>query len=135
MTVTHMKLKSLTTLACAWMFTCLVLAAALSAPAGAHHSFAMFDKKKHVTLDGVVRGVEWANPHVFIFVAVPDGKGGSTEYTLECKSPNMLQRLGWKPNTLKAGDAVSVTIFLLKDGRPGGLLDVVKLAGGVTMKG
>lgn len=130
-----MKLKSRTTVTCAWMLTCIVFGAGLSAPAAAHHSFAMFDKKKHVTLEGVVSRIEWANPHVFIAVAVPDGKGGSTEYLLECKSPNMLQRLGWKPNTLKVNDAVSVAVYLLKDGRPGGLLDAVTLANGVTMKG
>jgi hypothetical protein len=117
------------------MLTCIALGAGSSAPAQAHHSFAMFDKNKHVMLKGVVSRIEWANPHVFIIVAVPDGNGGSTEYTLECKSPNMLQRLGWKPNTLKIGDAVSASVFLLKDGRSGGLLDAVTLASGVTMKG
>lgn len=130
-----MNSKFRKSLACAWMLTCIALGAGSVAPAQAHHSFAMFDKNKHVTLKGVVSRIEWANPHVFIVVAVPDDKGATTEYTLECKSPNMLQRLGWKPNTLKVGDAVSASVFLLKDGRSGGLLDAVTLASGVTMKG
>jgi hypothetical protein len=107
----------------------------LAAPAQAHHSFAMFDKEKVVTIKGVVSKVEWKNPHVFIFLAVPDGKGGTIQYAVECNSPNVLMRTGWKAGTVKAGDAISIGLYLLRDGRPGGLLDTVTLANGETLKG
>lgn len=107
----------------------------LVGPAQAHHSFAMFDKEKVVTVKGVVSKVEWKNPHVFIFLAVSDGKGGTTQYAVECNSPNVLMRTGWKVGTVKAGDSISIGLYPLRDGRPGGLLDTVTLANGETLKG
>jgi hypothetical protein len=95
----------------------------------------MFDKDRLTTVKGVVSKVEWANPHVFIFVDVPDGKGGKTQYAVECNSPNVLMRTGWKVNTVKQGDAVSVGLYPLRNGRPGGLLDSVTLPNGKTIKG
>jgi hypothetical protein len=107
----------------------------LACPVQAHHSFAMFDKDKVVTVKGVVSKIEWRNPHVFIFVDAPDGKGGSVKYAVECNSPNVLMRTGWKAGTVKAGDAVSIDLYPLRDGRPGGLLDTVTLPSGEKLKG
>ena len=101
----------------------------------AHHSFAMFDKNRVVTVKGVVSKVEWRNPHVFIFVDAPDGKGGLTKYAVECNSPNVLMRTGWKAGTLKAGDKISIDLYPLRDGRSGGLLDTVTLPNGEKLKG
>jgi hypothetical protein len=95
----------------------------------------MFDKNRVVTLKGVVSKVEWKNPHVFIFIDVPDGKGGKTRYAAESDSPNVLMRRGWKPSTLKKGDSVSIGLYPLRDGRPGGLLDTVTLANGAKIEG
>ena len=108
---------------------------ALASVVQAHHSFAMFDKNRVVTVKGVVHKLEWTNPHVYMFVDVPDGKGGKTLYAVECNSPNVLMRTGWKANTVNAGDAVSVGLYPLRDGRPGGLLDSVTLPNGKTIKG
>lgn len=101
----------------------------------AHHSFAMFDKEQPTAVKGVVSKVEWRNPHVFIFVDVPDGKGGTTQYAVECNSPNVLMRIGWKRSTLKVGDEVTIDFYPLRDGRPGGLLDGVTLANGERLAG
>jgi len=101
----------------------------------AHHSFAMFNKQAPVDLKGVVHRVEWKNPHVFLFVTVSDGKGGAMEYAVECASPSMLLRSGWKYNTLKEGDAVMVKMYPLLDGQPGGLLEAVTLPNGSVIKG
>ncbi|HEX5049278.1 MAG TPA: DUF6152 family protein [Gammaproteobacteria bacterium] len=83
--------------------------AALS-PAHAHHSFpAEYDASKAVTLTGKVTKVEWTNPHIFIYVDVPDEKTGNTvNWQLELGGPNSLLRLGWKRDSLKAGDIVTV---------------------------
>lgn len=107
----------------------------MACPVQAHHSFAMFDKTRVVTVQGTVRKVEWTNPHVYIFVEVPDAKGGKTQYALECNSPNVLMRTGWKPATLKVGDAVSVALYPLRNGQPGGLLESVTLSDGRKIKG
>jgi len=96
----------------------------------AHHSFAAFDRKKEVTLTGVVKEVQWNNPHTWIQVTVTDEKGKSTEWGFECGSPNMMSRTGWTRNTLKSGDKVTVVGNPLKDGRPNAALVRVTLADG-----
>jgi hypothetical protein len=60
----------------------------------AHHSFAAFDRTKQVTLTGVVKEVQWSNPHTWIQVLVTDAKGKQTEWGFECGSPNMMSRTG-----------------------------------------
>lgn len=83
----------------------------LAWPVQARHSFAMFDKEKLVTVKGVASKVEWRNPHVFFFVDVPDGKGGTTQYAVECNTPNVLMHTGWKPSTLKVGESIGVALY------------------------
>lgn len=101
----------------------------------AHHSFAMFDKTKVVKVQGVIRKVEWANPHVYLFVEAKDAGGEIKQYAVECASVNDLTRHGWKMSTVKVGDKVTVGIYPLRDGKPGGLLESVSLPNGSTMKG
>jgi hypothetical protein len=114
-----------------------VLAGALSVTQMtlAHHSFAMFDREKEVTLVGTVREFQWTNPHAFIEIEVPDAKGGAAEkWSIEMNSPNNLTRQGWKSSTLKAGDKVSVTLNPLRDGKRGGLFVSVLLPDGKMIK-
>ena len=99
----------------------------------AHHSFAMFDKGKVKTLKGVVRKLEWTNPHVFLFVEVSE-KEGAKLYAVECGAPNMLVRMGWKVNAVKVDDAITVTMYPLRDGRPGGAIDTITLKNGTVLK-
>ncbi len=119
-----------------WPALALLVAsgAVFSGAVQAHHSFAMFDKSKFTTIKGVVRNVEWKNPHTYLFVDVPDGHGASRLYALEGSSPNELGRWGWKMSTIKAGDAVTVGIFPLRNGQPGGLIYSVTLPNGVVLK-
>lgn len=100
------------------------------APAGAHHSFAEFDRTKEVTLTGVVRELQWNNPHTWIQVVVTDDKGRKTEWGFECGSPNMMSRTGWKRTTLKTGDRVVVVGNPLKNGRPNASLVKITLPDG-----
>jgi hypothetical protein len=93
----------------------------LAAPARAHHSFAMFDQTKTLTLQGTVRQFQWTNPHCFIQLLV-DSADGPVEWSLEMHSPLASQRRGWKRDTLKPGDAVTVVINPLRDGMPGGMV-------------
>jgi hypothetical protein len=90
----------------------------MALPAAAHHSFAaQYDSKKPVTLDGVVTRVEWTNPHVYIFVDVTDAKTKKVaNWGFEMGPPHMLQRAGWKRNSLKLGEEVKVEGWLARDG-------------------
>jgi hypothetical protein len=118
-------------------FAALLAAAAawVSSPAFAHHSFAMFDREKEVTLTGTVREFQWTNPHAFIEVDVPGENGaGGEKWSVEMNSPNNLTRQGWKSSMLKAGDKVSVTINPLRDGKKGGLFVSVVLPDGKVIK-
>jgi Family of unknown function (DUF6152) len=87
-----------------------------ASPAMAHHSFAMFDQSRTVTLQGTVKDFRWANPHVFIQVLVKNESGSEEEWSIEMTSPEHLVRVGWRPGTLKAGDAVTLAIHPMRDG-------------------
>jgi hypothetical protein len=91
---------------------------ASSAPA--HHSFAMFDQSRLVTVNGTVRDFRWTNPHVFIQLLVKTEGGSEVEWSIEMTSPEHLARVGWRPGTLKPGDQVSLAIHPMRDGTAGG---------------
>jgi hypothetical protein len=113
---------------------CLGLAALLAPPAAtAHHSFAMFDHVNRVTLAGTVTRFEWTNPHVYIELDVPDGKGGAKHYSIECASVNVLMRTGWKFTDVHKGDKVKLLVNPLKDGSAGGMLETATFADGRTL--
>lgn len=110
-----------------------ILAAGLAlvgGPAFAHHSFAMFDRDKQVTLSGTVADFQWTNPHAWIEIDVPDGKGGADKWGLELNSPNNLSRQGWRSNLLKPGDKITVVFNPLRSGEHGGLFLQATLADG-----
>jgi len=106
---------------------CALLAGA--APVLAHHSFAMFDTSSTVTLTGVVTTFEWTNPHSYIEVDVPDGRG-TKHWTIELGSTSILMRGGWKFNTLKHGDKVTAVVNPMRNGDPGSLLSKITLPDG-----
>jgi len=90
----------------------------------------MFDLGKDVTVDAVIKEVQFTNPHVWLQILVKDDKGAETEWSIESGAPGMMLRNGWKPSTLKAGDKVTLTMHPLRDGKPGGSLVKVKLPDG-----
>ena len=115
------------------MLTAAVLAGLAAAPASAHHSFAMFDRDKQVTLKGTVKEFQWTNPHVFIQIMIPSPDGKSLEWSVEGGPPNMLFRQGWESTTFKPGDQVTLIINPLKDGGRGGNFVFGTLANGKTV--
>jgi hypothetical protein len=82
--------------------------AALSTVAHAHHSQAMFDMSRVVTLEGVVTRFEWANPHVYIFLEQTTADGQGVEWKIEAVGPGPLRRLGWSRDTLAEGDRIEI---------------------------
>ena len=114
--------------------------------AAAHHSFAAeFDSKKPIKLTGIVTNVEWSNPHVWIRFRVKDESGKVTNWGAEMGPPHGLQGSGWRRETLKIGDEITVDGYLAKNGssnvnarsvtlastggRPGQTLDAASSAG------
>lgn len=114
------------------LFALAAGAALATVPAAAHHSFAMFDQKKVMTLQGTVSEFQWTNPHAFIEMDVPGG-ANSTHWSIELNSPNNLKRQGWTRAALKAGDKVTVRINPLRNGKTGGLFLDVKLPSGKVL--
>src|SRR5262245_500800 len=110
---------------------CLTLFILATASAAlAHHSFAVYDHTRTVTLNGAVTKFQWTNPHAYLEIDVKDAKGTVKHYVLECTSINMMQRLGWRSNMIKAGDQVKAVAAPLLTGQPGGLLLEVTLPNG-----
>ncbi|MGA8012582.1 MAG: DUF6152 family protein [Candidatus Acidiferrales bacterium] len=101
--------------------TLIAIAATLTASSAlAHHSFAMFDQSKSVTLQGTVKDFRWTNPHVFIQLLVKTEGGSEVEWSIEMTSPEHLARVGWRPGNLKPGDKVTLVIHPMRDGTEGG---------------
>jgi len=88
-----------------------------AAPLLAHHSFAAeYDAKKPFEMKGVITKVDWMNPHVYFYIDVRDESGKTVNWAFEMGPPRLLERGGWKKNTMKEGDEVIVAGTLAKDG-------------------
>ena len=88
----------------------------------AHHSFsAEYDSNKPLNLTGAVTKIEWNNPHVYFYIDVRDEKTGKvTNWAFEMGAPAVIARSGWRRNTMKIGDLVTVTGSQAKSGNPHG---------------
>lgn len=116
---------------------CSVMAAALggTAPASAHHSYAMFDANNVVSFDATVKEFQWTNPHSWLQVMIVDDKGAAQEWSLELGPLVALHRWGWKPHSVKPGDKVKITLNPLRDGSRGGRLVSIVLPDGQILSG
>ena len=111
-----------------------ILLAAL--PTLGHHSFAaQYDRSKPITLKGTVSKVEWMNPHIYFYVDVKDDAERVTNWAIEGGAPSMLYRNGWRIDSLKVGDAVTVEGWLAKDGSNLANMRTATLADGKTVFG
>jgi hypothetical protein len=106
--------------------------AAMAGSASAHHSFAMFDSRKVVTLSGTVKEFQWTNPHIWIELQVPTN-GRQVQWSIEGGAISMLRRQGWNRESFKQGDRVTVTINPLKSGDTGGSFVFAQFPNGRTL--
>lgn len=99
----------------ALVITFAFLASGLSV--AAHHSFAaQYDRSKPITLKGAITKLEWANPHIYFYVDVADASGAMVNWAIEGGAPNTLYRAGWRKDSAKIGDVVTIDGFLARDG-------------------
>lgn len=110
--------------------------AGIVAPAYAHHSFAMFDGTKTLTMTGTLKELEWSNPHAWIRVEVADATTGQgEEWSFEMGSPGQLGAKGMKPDSIKPGDKIVIKAHPMKDGSHGGQFMTVAFADGRPVPG
>ena len=114
-------MRNKTTQALWTAFALVTLIVGLSGAALAHHSFSSFNTSTEKTVTGIVKQVDWTNPHIWIWIDVTNDKGGADTYGFEGMSPNFLERRSWTRTTLKPGDKVTVTFNPLRDGKNGGM--------------
>ena len=120
------------------MIPALIAALGLSsAPAvTAHHSFAaQYDRTKSITLKGTVTKLEWMNPHIYFYIEVKDSADRVATWAIEGGAPSMLYRNGWRVDSLKVGELVTVDGWLAKDGSNLANMRTATLADGRTVFG
>ena len=88
-------------------------------PSWAHHSMTMFDDKKEITLEGVVKEFQYTNPHSWLLIDVTNEDGTVTTWGFEAEGPSTLRRSGIRPRDLPPGTRLTITGNPMKDGRPG----------------
>jgi hypothetical protein len=103
-------------------------------PCFAHHSTAMYNMAIPAAVTGVVKRLEWTNPHAFIYLEVTDEKGNELEWAVEMMSLNHLKSYGWLLDTVKPGDMITCTGGAARSGDPAMPASLIKLADGRMIK-
>ena len=115
----------------------MVLAGALvvwmSLPLFAHHGSAMFDTGKRVTLKGTVKEWIYVNPHCLLTLDVKGEDGQMVQWLAETQPPTSVFPAGYRKDSFKAGDEVTITVEPVKNGRPIGRIIRSVLANGKTL--
>jgi hypothetical protein len=112
-----------------WIAVCFIGAAS------AHHSTAEFDYTKQVTIKGLVKEVQWTNPHSYIQLLVDDASGKQVQWSVEIGSPSLNINMGWRKDSVKVGEVVTMSLSPARNGKPYGTLRVLTFADGRTLDG
>jgi hypothetical protein len=100
--------------------------------AAAHHAYAVFDVNREVTLQGVVRQFQWTSPHIWVDLLIRDASGRQIDWPIIGASPSILQRFGWRSDSMKPGDRIEMVVHPRKDGASGGSLVTAVVNGRVV---
>jgi hypothetical protein len=111
----------------------LLVGIAWTGSLAAHHSPAVFDRTREVKLTGTVKDFRWQNPHTWLEVDVADEKGRVVTWGVEMTSPTYLARAGWRNNSVKPGDKVTVVVNPVRTGEPSGIFISITLPDGRTL--
>lgn len=114
------------------LLICSVLAS-LSIKSYSHHLTAAFDFMQDVELRGKVKRFHWKNPHNYVQIIVTDENGKYTEWNLEVGTPETATRMGWRKDSFKFGDEVTIVIAPMKDGSPVGIVKTATFSDGSTL--
>jgi hypothetical protein len=112
-----------------------VLAIFVVPGSSAHHSTAEFDYTRQVTIKGTVKEVQWTNPHSFIQLMVSGNDAQLVQWSVEIGSPSLNINTGWKKNSVKAGDVVTMELAPARNGKPYGTLRVLTFEDGRKLEG
>jgi len=113
----------------------LFLSPLITVVATAHHSTAEFDYSKQLAIRGKVKEVQWTNPHSYIQLLVTGDDGKQVEWSVEIGSPSLNINLGWRKNSVVAGNEVTMLLSPARNGTPYGTLRVLTFADGRELKG
>ena len=113
--------------------TLVLVGLALSVPLAAHHGAASFDTEREITLSGTISEWLWANPHCFLKFEAKDETGTVRTWTVETGNPTDVGRQGFRRNSFKRGETVTVTLLPVKSGAPVGRMRKAVLADGATL--
>ena len=112
-----------------------IVLACLSRAAIAHHSTAEFDYTKQVTIKGIVKEVQWTNPHSYIQLLVDGENGEKIQWSVEIGSPSLNINMGWRKDSVKFGDVVTINLSPARNGKPYDTLRVLTFPDGRTLEG
>lgn len=118
-----------------FLITALILLLGNSPQLGAHHSIVEFDYTIAYSVTGRVKELQWTNPHSWVQVLVPDAEGENIEFGFELGAPVFNIRLGWRKDSIKPGDEVTVIYCPSKNGNPRGTLMFIHLPSGEVLSG
>ena len=102
-----------------------IVAACLTRAATAHHSTAEFDYTRQLTIKGTVKEVQWTNPHSYIQLIADGERGEKVQWSVEFGSPSLNVHMGWRKDSVKVGDAVTMNLSPARNGKPYGTLRVI----------
>ena len=114
------------------ILTGLILAMTLM-PLQAHHSTAMFDDQREITMTGTIKEFQYTNPHSWLIIDVTNDDGSVTTWGFEAEGPTTLTRSGIRKSTLPPGTKITITGHPMKDGRSAAAWVVAELEDGTVL--
>jgi hypothetical protein len=109
--------------------------AILSLPLSAHHGNAAYDETKQINLKGTVTQFIWANPHCVVLFDATDEGGQAVHWMAETENPTTMTNMGWLKSSLKPGDAITIRVITVKNGKPIGRIVWVETPSGQKLPG